>query len=171
MIKSFLDLSDKEVDIVNGIFFETSARTHFSSKKDKEEFQYKYLDYYKIYYPQYFFVFCDPDPVGYICGIPNTLKEKKLFELNLYLHAFRTKYKKFPAHLHINFTAETRGKGLGGELIDYYAEILREEGVVGLHIITNPKAKNVQFYEKHGFHEKEQKTYKGVDLLFMGKSL
>ena len=170
-VKSFLDISDQEIDRVNEIFFESSARTHFSSQKKRERFQYKYLDYYKIYHPELFFVLCDPRPIGYICGVPRILKEKKLFELLGHLHAFKDYYEDYPAHLHINLDQECTGKGFGSYLLGYFEAYLREKKLKGVHLVTSPGARNNHFYLKNGYTFTVEKTYKDVPLLFMGKSL
>ena len=72
------------------------------------------------------------------------------------------------AHLHINFSAKARGKGLGSILLNHFTSSL---GQAGVHIITGPMERNVFFYEKNGFSFKQEKTYYDTRLLFMGKSL
>ena len=171
IVKSFVELDDFEIDFVNQIFFESSTISHFKNVKEREEFQYKYLDYYKIYFPRFFFVLCDDKPLGYVCGVPEILKVKKLFELSPHLHAFKDLYKKFPAHLHINMSAESRGKGYGQLLIREFVNAIEQSGYEGVHIITNPTAKNVSFYEKCGFDFRQKSEYKESPLLFMGKHL
>jgi hypothetical protein len=171
IVKNFVVLEDFEIDFVNQIFFESSTVSHFKSIKQREDFQYKYLDYYKIYFPLNFFVLCDNRPLGYVCGVPDLLKVKKLFELSPHLHAFKDLYKQFPAHLHINMCAESRGKGLGPLLINEFVGNIEKSGGNGVHIITTPTAKNVSFYKKCGFNFQEERVYKESALLFMGKQL
>lgn len=170
-VKTFLELNDSEILAVNNIFFESSGKKQFPSKKEKEEFQYKYLDFYKVFYPHYFFVLCDEKPVGYTCGVPEILKAKKLFEITQHLHAFKEMYKELPGHLHINMAAESRGKGLGTVLINQFEKALIKDKIKGLHIITSPNARNCTFYLKNDFNIHKQNTYKDIEYKFMGKYL
>lgn len=171
VVKTFLELDDFEIDYVNRIFFESSSKTHFKNQSAKEEFQYKYLDFYKIFFPQFFFILCGERPLGYVCGVPDLLKTHRLFELSPHLHAFKNLYKRYPGHLHINMSPESRGKGYGQELINKFVEAIKNAGGSGVHIITDPKAKNVSFYQKCEFNFSEKSIYKKSELLFMGKRL
>ncbi|MBT4793279.1 MAG: GNAT family N-acetyltransferase [Halobacteriovoraceae bacterium] len=171
-IKNFLDLNDTEIEKVNEIFFESSSKSHFLGTKEKEKFQYKYLDYYKVFFPQLFFVITvDSQVKGYICGISEILKDKKSFEISSHLHAFKDLYKKFPAHLHINMASDSRGMGLGSILINHFEKLLKERSIVGMHIITSPKAQNIRFYTKNHFKFSKHASYKSINYLFMGRSL
>jgi hypothetical protein len=103
--------------------------------------------------------------------VPEVLKVKKMFELTPHLHAFKELFKTYPAHLHINMSAECRGMGHGGLLIEAAQKILVENNILGLHIITAPDARNRGFYHKNGFTDEQVCEYKGIELLFMGKQL
>lgn len=59
---------------------------------------------------------------------------------------------RYPAHLHINLLADTRGHGLGRRLLERYLDQLRALGVPGVHLNTTDR--NVAacgLYEKAGF--------------------
>ncbi len=58
----------------------------------------------------------------------------------------------YPAHLHINLLAPTRGQGLGRRLINIYEDLLRQRGVKGLHLVTSSLNEGADaFYAATGF--------------------
>ncbi len=171
-ILNALELSDEQIELVNRIFFETSTAAHQLSAKGREKLQFKYLDYYKIYHPTYFLVLCEIDsdkPLGYVCGVPNISKEKKLIKATPYLNSFMDLLKDYPANLHINMAAESRGQGLGSGLIQKFQSLLAADSIHGMHIITAPTARNSSFYQQNGFDREEKRLYLEIEYLFMGK--
>lgn len=66
---------------------------------------------------------------------------------------------KYPAHLHMNLLADTRGKGVGRKLWEVFRADLLERGTNGIHLYcgANPKP----FYEKLGFQCIEEKDFLG----------
>jgi GNAT superfamily N-acetyltransferase len=76
----------------------------------------------------------------------------------------------FPAHLHINLTAESRGRGLGRLLLEDYFERLRADGVPGVHVHCG--AAPVEFYRKTGFEVlEERRTDAGSPIFVLTQSL
>jgi len=72
----------------------------------------------------------------------------------------------YPAHLHINVSEESRGKGIGRRLIKAYLSQLSQKGIKGVHLHTT--SENViacHLYEKCGFQligEKQSHLWKGL---------
>lgn len=67
----------------------------------------------------------------------------------------------FPAHLHINLSAEARGKGTGQKLVSCFFDELRERigaAAGGVHVFCGPDP--VPFYERVGFRELERIDFK-----------
>ena len=162
---------------IDDIFFESSPKKSFISDSDKQQFKYKYVSYYQKRYPDLFFIAYEIKENGafqviaYICASENTLKDEELFNLNPYLEAFKGACQKYPAHLHINCSSYSRGKGLGAKLIVTLESALREKKCNGLHLITSPNARNVNFYEKNKFNERFNAVYGEAKLLLMAKKL
>ncbi len=148
-IKLFADLPIECEKQVKEIFFESSVKKQFKNQIEKDEFYYKYLGYYQDKYPSLFYCAVNGDKVlGYICGVTNTKNELELIKLNSHLRSFEKMYDDFPAHLHINMHFEARGLGLGSKLLTKFISALQSSEVSGLHILTSPNAKNVDFYKK-----------------------
>jgi GNAT superfamily N-acetyltransferase len=58
---------------------------------------------------------------------------------------------RYPAHLHMNVAAGSRGRGLGAALVERYLSALRETGAPGVHLFCG--AGPLAFYRRQGFQE------------------
>ena len=64
----------------------------------------------------------------------------------------KVNYGEYPAHLHINVDASSRGQGLGQKLMDAYLNQLRKLGIPGVFLgTTNLNKAACKLYEKVGF--------------------
>jgi ribosomal protein S18 acetylase RimI-like enzyme len=157
---------------VEDIFLESSAIKQFTSNKEREDFLYKYLRYYKETYPELFFVASREHQVlGYICASRSTKSDIKLINALKHLSLFNYYYASHPAHLHINCHAGARGLGLGSQLLLHLEKELIAQKIGGLHLITSPNARNVGFYRKNGYTDEYKAQQGEVTFLLMGKIL
>ena len=59
----------------------------------------------------------------------------------------------YPAQLHINLLPESRGQGLGSQLMEAYLSCLRSRNVMGVQLsTTRENTAAVGLYQKFGFH-------------------
>ncbi len=58
--------------------------------------------------------------------------------------------KNYPALLHINFSADHRGKGFGAKLLKAYLDYLNSKNIPGVHLTTHSE-KAGGFFEKNSF--------------------
>ena len=153
------------------IFYETSGIKTFKDLKHKSDFCYKYLSFYYLHYPEYFFIMLDgEDVLGYICGVLNSNECEELFTKVSHYKIFADLYESYPAHLHINCHRLSRGHGVGGKLLNHFvAKIKSDNDCSGVHIITGPEARNVSFYSKHHFSNISVRSFNNSDLLMMGR--
>lgn len=152
------------------IFFESSEKKEFASVEERVRFLVKYLGVYVQSYPDLCLIAIQNNKIlGYCCGMPQTLPE--LYELVPHLEVFEDLYEIYPSHLHINCHSSARGMGVGTLLITEFENMMREEGMPGVHIITSPGARNVNFYKKLHYTFEAKRNDKGTDLLFLGKAL
>lgn len=152
---------------VSEIFFESSTKKEFKDQKEKEAFEWKYLGFYLAYYPEYAWIALqDQQVLGYVLGMPFT-QDPSLYAIQPHLKAFEEAFKKFPAHLHINCHADSRGKGVGKVLVNTILQQMRSEGIKGLHIMTGPQSDNRIFYQKLNFNYE----FTLNSILFMGIAL
>ena len=154
-------------DDVLEIFLDSSTQKTFADQKEKNDFIYKYLSFYKENHAEYFLVAKRLDEViGYICGAKDSKSQTKLFELLPHYELFREEYIKYPAHLHINLSPKARGAGVGSRLINEFEKAV----ACSTHLITTPSARNRKFYTKNFYTTEIIRTFSGSELLFMGKA-
>lgn len=167
VIRQFVSSDLSEVE---SIFFESSTRKEFKDQQERLDFQYKYLGHYLKHHRELALVAQNSEVLGYCVAAPQSdTQELKLIQPHLAL--FQEHFRAFPAHLHINLSAQARGQGIGGQLVLTLEEKLKEQQIPGLHIVTAPTSRNRSFYQRLGFHFEFEQSFKGADLLFMGKRL
>ncbi len=156
---------------VEDIFFLSSSVKTFASEEKRLNFFKRWCGDYLNFYQEEFFLAVEGQKVlGYLSGCSDS--RRSLERLSVPGHAtFQDLFEKFPAHLHINFHPDARGKGLGSKLVLNYMKVLQQQSVKGLHLTTSPDAQNVSFYERLGFHHTVTREFNGVALYFMGAVL
>lgn len=165
------ELKKSILEQVKTIFFLSTSIKEFESTEKKENFFKRWCGDYITVYPEEFFIMSEDIKVlGYLSGCVDSNKARN--ELNVpAFEAFSDLFFEYPAHLHINFHPDCRGRGLGSLLVKEFCKELRQINVSGVHLITSPKAANVTFYERLGFTHKVERNFNQMNLLFMGKKL
>lgn len=172
-IKSYNQLNIKEKEVIleeiKFIFFESSSVKSFRDDEHKVSFFNRWCGDYLKHYPEYFYLTLENGKLlGYLCGVIDSKLAINFLNVpaqNLFEDLFET----YPAHLHINFHPDARGKGLGTILINHFENELKKREVRGLHLITSQSARNVSFYKKAGFNYALEREFNGSFLYFMGK--
>lgn len=168
---SELHLNSKIMEQVREIFFESSTKKDFKDEAEKESFYEKYLGFYLRHYPELAWVALDDGQVlGYLVGTSSSCDEE-LMRIQPHLSVFKKYYKNYPAHLHINCHAQSRGQGIGAQLVKAFEERLKTMNIGGFHIMTGPDALNKKFYQKLGLDFEVVENFHASPILFMGKSL
>lgn len=168
-----LDSSQKDLILekVEEIFFLSSSLKSFSSLDRRQAFYKRWCRDYQILYPEEFFIVMEENVVlGYLSGCSNSTLALSHLSVPGYA-IFKDFFESFPAHLHINFHPDARGKGLGSILMNHYLSYLVHNSVAGVHLITSPNMQNVSFYERLGFNKTETRDFNGTPLYFMGRVL
>ena len=168
-----LDNLKKEIILnkVEEIFFLSSSLKTFSSIERRQAFYKRWCGDYQNFYPEEFFIVMEEDIVlGYLSGCSNSTLAQATISVPGY-DIFHDLFKTFPAHLHINFHPDARGKGLGSTLMNHYMDYLQLNNISGVHLVTSPNAQNVNFYLRLGFTETETRDFNGAPLFFMGRHL
>jgi ribosomal protein S18 acetylase RimI-like enzyme len=170
---SELSLDQKTIvlEAVEEIFFLSSSIKEFSTPERKRAFYKRWCEDYQTLYPENFLVIMSEDRIlGYLSGCLDTLKSLEVLSVPG-LNVFQDLYNDFPAHFHINFHPDARGKGLGSVLVRHFIDSLLLKEVVGVHLITSPDAQNVNFYERLGFNQTHTRDFNNMPLHFMGRLL
>lgn len=168
-----LDTDSKEVILnkVEEIFFLSSSLKTFSSIERRQAFYKRWCGDYQNLYPEEFFIVMEEGKIlGYLSGCSDSTRAMNEVSVPGYA-IFQDLFLAFPAHLHINFHPDARGKGLGSILINHYMSWLKINNVMGVHLVTSPNAQNVSFYLRLGFTKTETRSFNEMPLYFMGRIL
>lgn len=153
------------------IFYESSSLKEFSSPERKEAFFKRWCGDYLAYFPDQFLIMREDKKVlGYLSGCLDSTGALRLLEIPGYSH-FSDLFKTYPAHFHINFHPDVRGRGLGSQLVENFCENLIILKIKGVHLVTSKGAANVSFYSRLGFLNEVPGDFNGMTLLFMGRLL
>lgn len=163
-----INFEEKFLAEMREIFFESSMKKSFLNEDEKNFFYQKYLGFYVEKLPSWIYVAFDKKVLGYIVSSPAS-HDEELYSLQPHLKLFENLFDDYPAHLHINCHVETRGQGVGGQLIHAIFDKMKLNRVKGIHIMTVPQSENRNFYRKNDFLFETQSLFNGTPLLFMGK--
>lgn len=160
----------RDLPEVRGIFFESSTKKTFIDDADKEAFFQKYLGFYLKHYPELAMVAELGKILGYVVAAPHS-NDPELNVLQPHMKIFHSYAVNYPAHLHINCHHESRGMGVGRNLVLQIMQELKALNIIGIHIMTGPDSANQSFYKKLGFDFQVGIDFQGSPILFMGRSL
>jgi ribosomal protein S18 acetylase RimI-like enzyme len=166
-------LDQRYKQTVKEIFFLSSSRKTFDSDEKKAHFYKRWCEDYMNYYPDQFYIMKESETdkvLGYLSGCDNSVNSLEQLDVPGHMD-FKDLFELYPAHFHINFHPDCRGRGLGGQLIEYYCRELSSRNISGVHLITSPDAANVSFYRRLKFSYEETRVLGKFLQLFMGQKL
>jgi ribosomal protein S18 acetylase RimI-like enzyme len=159
------------IEEIKNIFFLSSSLKEFSSEERKAAFFKRWCGDYLTHFPEFFYLMHEEGKLlGYLSGCTDSLQAAKILSVPGY-EVFADLFVRYPAHLHINFHPDCRGKGLGSKLIENYLTELKNLRLSGVHLVTSPEAANISFYQRLGFSDVYARDLNAIKLLFMGKKL
>jgi ribosomal protein S18 acetylase RimI-like enzyme len=162
---------EKVLKEIEDIFFLSTSIKEFSSPERKAAFFKRWCGDYIALYKNTFYVAVESAQVlGYLSCCLDSKNAEAVLEVPGY-SVFNDFFDAFPAHLHINFHPDARGKGLGSLLVNRVVHDLINQKIAGLHLVTSPDSANVTFYTRLGFDHQETRELNQMKLLFMGKKL
>lgn len=166
------EISKKEeiVSQIKEIFYQSSSLKEFSSEERKIAFFKRWCGDYLSFYPEHFQIMYEDNKVlGYLSGCLDSTRALNRVEVPGF-SVFSDLFNSYPAHFHINFHPDCRGRGLGGNLVEKFCnEVFITHNLAGVHLVTSPEAPNVNFYKRLGFNFTEVRAFNQMSLLFMGK--
>ncbi len=164
---------ERLIEQLDLVFFSSSAKQTFASVDEKAEFRERWLGRYLQHFPQYALVALDERRrvVGYVIGSMSDPARDPLFADIPVLQAFSALTPRYPAQLHVNLDAAWRGQGVGARLVGAFADMARETGAPGVHVVTARGMRNVGFYLANEFVERGATVIDGRELLFLGRDL
>ncbi len=158
---------------IRSIFFDNSVVRNFSSSQKKEAFFQNWCGQYLKLFASWCWVASDGKEIlGYLISCPDMDLFQSQCQLNPGQQYFSHLWQKFPAHFHINCSLNSQGRGIGSQLIKQIETRLKSEKIPGVHLITDPANRNINFYGKNDFDFREVKlTESGDQIMFMGKEV
>ena len=172
-ISEITDSLEREevVHQVRFIFYASSSLKEFSTPERKVAFFKRWCGDYLTYFSEYFFIMREDKKVlGYLTGCLDSSSALSLLEIPGYSH-YSDLFQTYPAHFHINFHPDCRGRGLGSQLVEAFCNDLVNLKIKGVHLVTSRGAKNIVFYRRLGFVDEFPRDFNEMTLLFMGRIL
>jgi GNAT superfamily N-acetyltransferase len=165
--------SDAARAAVERIFFAASGTQAFSDAAARLVFRDRWLDRYFDHDPGLVFLALDDATtvVGYLVGSLDDPALAPRFADIGYFAAFAPLTARYPAQLHVNLDASSRGGGIGAALVEaFVAEVVRAR-LPGVHVVTGRGVRNVRFYERSGFLERGSLESNGRAIVFLGRDV
>jgi GNAT superfamily N-acetyltransferase len=158
---------------LDAVFFEASSTKAFASSAERDAFRERWLGRYLRHDPQWFYVARDDGGAlaGYLAGCLDDPAQSARFADIGYFADLAALTARYPAHLHINLGPAHRSRGWGACLIERFAADARAAGAPGVHVVTGRGLRNVRFYTANGFYEAGAISWKGRDLVLLGREL
>lgn len=158
---------------IKEIFYLSSSIKNFESEEKKALFFQRWCGDYIIHYPDQFYIMRESNTkktLGYLSGCADSKEALIKLDVPGFKH-FEDMFHKFPAHFHINFHPDCRGKGFGSVIVEHFCSELLKNKTSGIHLITSPDAQNVSFYRRLKFTNENSREFGKMRLLFMGRNL
>lgn len=155
------------------IFFEASLTQSFASDAARGAFRERWLGRFLDRWPELAHVAVGPAGtiIGYIVGAhDDPARSADFADIGFYEHLAAVT-PDYPAHLHINLTADARGLGIGSALIDAFVDDARGAGLAGVHLVTGRHSRNRSFYARNGFVEIAGLDWGGTAIVMLGRRL
>lgn len=158
---------------IDAIFFSSSSRQSFADEEERRAFRERWLGRYLVHERAHGFAALAPDGsvIGYLVGSLADPARTALYSDIAYVRDFAAVTPLFPAHLHINLAAASRGLGVGSRLLTTFVSHAAARGALGVHVVTSRGVRNVGFYNRNGFHERASAPSDGRDVVLLGRSL
>ena len=158
---------------VEAIFFEASGRT-LAPGPEREAFRERWLGRYLLGGSDVVLLALEGSDrlTGYLIGaLENPAEQPRFADIGYLRTDFAELCRRFPAHLHINLAPAFRGRGIGGRLIETFADRAAAAHVPGMHVVTGEGMRNVGFYLRRGFLQRARAHWNGHLVVFLAREL
>jgi GNAT superfamily N-acetyltransferase len=167
------ELTPRLIAQIEAIFFETSGRT-FEPGPERDAFRERWLGRYLAGGTDAVVLALRGRArvVGYLVGaLDNPGEQARFADMAYFRTDFTDLCRRFPAHLHINLTADYRSQGIGARLIEVFAAHAARAGAPGMHVVAGSGMRNVRFYERCGFEPRGRALWNGREVVLLGREL
>ncbi len=175
VVRRWMDLPEREKlrPGIDRVFFEAAGPRQFAADADRAAFHWRWLGQFLHHEPDLVHVALAPDGrvAGYLVGCLRDPAGSSRFADLSYFQDFAQLTALYPAHLHLNLAERDRGAGLGGRLVEAFAELAAAAGAPGVHVVTGEDARNVGFYTRNGFQQRGAMTWQGRRIVLLGRGI
>ena len=166
------NLAVRHREVLEQIFFVSSARQIFADQKERDDFLERWLGRYLRCDARWTYLAFGWDAlIGYLAGAVEDPAQTERFKDVGYNREIADLTEKYPAHLHINVAPEARGMGVGAKLIEAFVSDLSRAGVSGVHLVTGEGSRNIGFYEQNGFRALRTVAWAGKRVVMLGRAI
>ncbi len=158
---------------LDSVFFAASATKTFPDQAARAAFRLRWLGNYLIHHPNEAFLAVGRDDAlaGYLVGsLDDPASDPRQSDLG-YFQDFAPHTRRFPAHLHVNLSAQYRSRGLGSRLLEAFCAHATARGAPGVHVVTGQGMRNVGFYTRNGFAQVAEAMWNDRPLVMLGRPL
>lgn len=155
------------------VFYDSSNTKSFADDAERARFRQRWLGRYLQHDARWAYVAVTPSQkvAGYLVGaVDDPALSPRFADIGYFAH-WAALTKRFPAHLHVNLSADYRSCGLGSQMIELFATDAAAGGSPGVHVVTSRGARNVAFYARNGFAERGAMPTPAGEIVFLGRSL
>jgi GNAT superfamily N-acetyltransferase len=152
----------------DAIFWESAYTKTFADETSRVVYRELWFGRYLAHVPGEFLLALGPnsDVMGYLAG-SLTSDAPPLPGPDYYGLFAPELIARFPAHIHVNVHADSRGNGIGAELVRAFADHCRARNVPGLHAVTRQGSRSSLFFEKCGLAPLETAIWRNTELTFL----
>ena len=167
------DATEVTIGVLERIFFEASGRASFPSTAARAEFHERWLGRYLVHDRAHAFVARTDDGhiAGYLIGSLDDPATTDRFDDISYFADVADLTARHPAHLHINLDPAWRSQGIGGQLVEAFAQHATRRGARGMHLVTGAGARNLGFYRQNGFEPLRELAWNGAQIVLLARVL
>jgi GNAT superfamily N-acetyltransferase len=164
--------SAQAVSEAEAIFWESAGTRQFTGEAERVAYRSLWFGRYLEHAPGEFLLALDEagEVAGYLAGaaVSNASPVPGPDYYPLFPDALIAAY---PAHLHANVRAGSRGAGIGAALVRTFAAHCRAQGLPGVHAVTARGSRAAAFFGKCGLAECAAVEWRGRPLVFLARHL
>jgi GNAT superfamily N-acetyltransferase len=157
---------------IDAIFFGSASTQDFASPEARADFRDLWLGRYLQHFPDWCFVALDDGgaAAGYLAGSP--VSNHPPLPGPDYFSAFPPELiDAFPAHMHVNVRADSRGQRIGEALVYAFRQRCADGGLPGFHAVTAADGAAAAFFSRCGLAERARVDWRDRRLAFLGVSI
>ena len=153
------------------VFWESAYTTTFADETSRAAYHEMWFGRYLALMPSEFLLALGPqgNVIGYLAG--SLASDAPPLPGPDYYSLFGPELiARFPAHIHVNVRADSRGNGIGAALVRTFTDHCVANGVPGLHAITRAGSRSAAFFQKCGLAPLAIAIWRDSELAYLAQT-